>query len=384
MGRMGPRRKTGIEGVHIVKTRWKDGVPNWYVYAWRGGPLIRKHEGHDRPTLTPADALAIGKAVEESKPANQDTLRGLIANYRSDSNPDWKRLADSTKKLWSRCLDGALRKWPEVPLRMFDDPRMVTKVVGWRDSMAGTPRDADIHIACLSRALEYGRLRGKVSINVAKGIPTIYKGGDRAAIIWTDDDFAKARKSKKFTQALLDVIKMASMSGLRRGDLVKVDESEVGEFAIQRKALKRSAGKRRRVVMPLIPEMRAFVEELKTRPRKPGMTTLLVNTFGESWQADGLNSSLYTAIRDADISYIDDEGVKKYKHLHDLRGTYCTKLMTLPGPRMTDQEIAELMGWSVEQVAEIRRLYVDDAAIVVALGKRLANIDVKSIVKSEG
>jgi len=42
------------------------------------------------------------------------------------------------------------------------------------------------------------------------------------------------------------------------------------------------------------------------------------------------------------------------------------------------------MGWSVEQVAEIRRRYVDDAAIVVALGKRLKNIDVKHIVKQQG
>ncbi len=34
------------------------------------------------------------------------------------------------------------------------------------------------------------------------------------------------------------------------------------------------------------------------------------------------------------------------------------------------------MGWAPRQVSEIRRRYVDDAAIVVALGKRLANTDV--------
>ncbi len=45
--------------------------------------------------------------------------------------------------------------------------------------------------------------------------------------------------------------------------------------------------------------------------------------------------------------------------------------------------LSGLMGWKEEQVSEIRRKYVDDGAIVVALGKHIANIGVKSAVKSK-
>ncbi|WP_206241695.1 hypothetical protein [Novosphingobium terrae] len=60
------------------------------------------------------------------------------------------------------------------------------------------------------------------------------------------------------------------------------------------------------------------------------------------------------------------------KTLHDLRGTYATKLMTLPGGSLTNSEIASVMGWSETQVATIRKRYVDEAAIVVAIGRRIA------------
>lgn len=57
--------------------------------------------------------------------------------------------------------------------------------------------------------------------------------------------------------------------------------------------------------------------------------------------------------------------------LHHLRGTFATHLMTHPTAPLTDQEIGDLMGWSNEQVSDIRKRYVDDAASVVALGRHL-------------
>ncbi len=41
---------------------------------------------------------------------------------------------------------------------------------------------------------------------------------------------------------------------------------------------------------------------------------------------------------------------------------------------LTNKEIAKLMAWEEETVSEIRRVYVDDAAVVVALGKRIADV----------
>jgi hypothetical protein len=38
---------------------------------------------------------------------------------------------------------------------------------------------------------------------------------------------------------------------------------------------------------------------------------------------------------------------------------------------LTDEEIANITAWSPGNVARIRRTYVDDAAVVVALSRRI-------------
>jgi len=38
---------------------------------------------------------------------------------------------------------------------------------------------------------------------------------------------------------------------------------------------------------------------------------------------------------------------------------------------LKDQEVAEAMAWSPERVSTIRRVYVDQARVVVAIGKRI-------------
>ena len=141
------------------------------------------------------------------------------------------------------------------------------------------------------------------------------------------------------------------------------------------KALKKSRGKRRTATVPRIPALEALLVDLKQRPRKSGVNTVLVNSFGRSWSSDGFGGS-FNRIRDeARISHVDPEtGEERAKHLHDLRGTFCTKLLLAAqasGQPLTDSEVADLMGWSPEQVAGIRRTYVDQARVIVAIGQRI-------------
>ena len=182
-------------------------------------------------------------------------------------------------------------------------------------------------------------------------------------------------------QALRDVAALAAHTGLRRADLIGLTWAEIGDVAISRIARKKSRGKRRRVVMPILPSLQQLLDDLRTRKRKPGVETVLVTSHGTAWSGNGLSGAFGKAIRETDLHHVDGDGEKRWKHLHDIRGTYATKLMTAPGLNLTDKEIGNLMGWSPEQVAEIRAHYVDDAAIVVALGERLAQAAVKRTVK---
>ncbi len=41
---------------------------------------------------------------------------------------------------------------------------------------------------------------------------------------------------------------------------------------------------------------------------------------------------------------------------------------------LTDQEIANILGWDTKDVAAIRAKYVSDARVVVAIGERIAAV----------
>jgi hypothetical protein len=74
-------------------------------------------------------------------------------------------------------------------------------------------------------------------------------------------------------------------------------------------------------------------------------------TGGSLFSQDYLVS--FNPVRDAaGIYFVDpDTGEKKRKHLHDVRGTFATRLI-LAG--LADTEVAEIMAWSVEKVSGIR------------------------------
>jgi hypothetical protein len=67
-----------------------------------------------------------------------------------------------------------------------------------------------------------------------------------------------------------------------------------------------------------------------------------------------------------------EDKVDRAKTFHDIRGTFAAGLMTLPGGSPTDAQIPTNMGWSARQVGAVRKRYVDEAAIVVAIAERIS------------
>jgi integrase len=358
-----------IKHIHVVRKPRPGKPPFWYIYSHRGGPRIYRHEGWDRPTLDQAALKKLLDSQAKVERVEENTLGGLIRKWRPNS-PEWSGMADSTKKTWGSALDRIEERWGMTPLSVWNDPRMKRKVVEWRDSRSEKPRAADIGVQVLRALLEFGCLRGLVTINVAKGIPQLYRGGNRAEIVWTDEDLgafaAEAKRQNK--QHVLDAARLASLTGLRRGDLTTLTWEEVQENAIVKKAAKKSRGKRRTVTIPRISELDALLDELRTRPRQDDVQTVLVSSKGTPWTPDGLNTAFNSVRDEVGIFHIDEEGNKRAKHIHDLRGTFCTKLMKAG---LADEQVADVMGWSPEQVRGIRRVYVDQGQIAVAIGKRL-------------
>ena len=274
-----------IEGVHFVRKRLAGGSSRWYVYAWRGGPQVMSADGLKKPNLTQEAIEAISaelKIKDAARAPNPTLLLSLIRKWRSQdpnrpSSPEWERLAANTKKTWSSALNAIEAKWGQVPLAVFNDTRMIEKVITWRNSRASTPRAADNGITVLKALLKFGVQHGRLSINVAAGIGALYVNGERAEIIWTDSDlkaFSKAAGEKD--RHVSDAVQLAAVTGLRREDLASLTWAGVRKFAIVKRAAKKSRGRRRFATMPRIPELDAVLDELRARARADGVDTVLV------------------------------------------------------------------------------------------------------------
>lgn len=388
-------RSPVIAGVHFVRKRLAGGGTRWYVYAWRGGPHVMSADGRPKPKLTAVAIDAINRALqtrEDDRAPNPNTLLSLIRMWRSEhpdrpSSPEWDRLAANTKKTWGSALNKIEEKWADVPLAVFDDPRMTQKVIAWRNSRRDTPRAADIGITVLQALLKFGIQHALLSRNVADGITKLYENGQRVDIVWTENDIAafEAAAEPK-DQATVDAVKLAAVTGLRREDLAWLTWAGVREFTLVKEAAKRSAGKRRFATIPRIPELDAVLADLRDRRRMPGVDTVLVTGAGQPWNLDTLSKEVTRIAKKAGIAHVDTPKPGqppriRGKHLHDIRGTFATRLMTTTD--LIDEEIADIMGWSPEEVRRIRTIYVDDHARNVALGRRIARGSVNRDCKPE-
>ena len=310
------------------------------------------------PPLT-AEAASDGKELETSA-----RLSAVIDDYFL--SPEWHSLADSTRRNWKLILERIRKRWGQETTLWWSQPQRVSDVVRWRNESASQPRKADHQITVLHHLLSWARLHGEVSINAAADIPRLYKNGGRAEIIWHDEEIDRFCANAPVQVA--DGMRLVVLTGLRRADLVGLCWHEIESVKISRVTLK-SRRRRKRAIIPMTPTLRDLLAELRTRPRKSGVETVLVNSIGDAWSPDGFGHR-FNAVRDRlDIRHSDG----RKKHLHDVRGTYATQLVRYG---LSDQEIADILGWSANQVADIRKIYVQDDAAIQAIGERIAKASV--------
>lgn len=184
-----------------------------------------------------------------------------------------------------------------------------------------------------------------VASNPALGIRKLHKV-NRADLIWEERHWKAVEDCPGHIKRVLT---LASLTGLRVSDLLRVRWEDVEEDCIVL-----STGKSRgqtEAVIPLHAELQRFLTG-------PGTGVILRNSRGEPWTPDGWQSSWRKA---------QPEGFDR--HLHDIRGTFATRLM-IAG--FTDGQIAVVLGWGAERVAAIRARYVDRSRVARALARQMA------------
>jgi integrase len=191
---------------------------------------------------------------------------------------------------------------------------------------------------------------GKLTVNPCEGIKALYSS-DRSEIIWTDADLARIKPH--CTPEIADATDLAAGTGLRRGDLLRLSWSHVGADAIVIATSK--SNHRREAIVPLYDDLREVLARIPKRA-----TTVLTNSEGRPWSNGAFGNRFNRAKLAA--------GIGSELHFHDLRGTAATRFYVAG---LSERVIAEIMGWSEDNVANIIRKYVDRSAATKAVIRQL-------------
>lgn len=327
------------KGLHTVESKGKT-----YHYAWRGGPRVHGEYG------TPAFHASYQEAVASARAPDPARFRALVTLYKS--SPQFAGLADSTRAAWAPWLDRMAEHFAPLSIAQFDRPTKIQPLIRrWRNKWEKTPRTADYGLQVLSRVLSHAVELGKIGSNPCEGIKQLYSA-DRSGIIWTDADVKQIRAA--CAPEVAWAVDLAAHTGLRRGDLIRLAWTHIGEDAIVLATGK--SRMRREAIIPLYDELRAVLAGIPKRS-----TMVLTHSRSRPWKDDGLGTAINRAKIDAGMAERD-------LHFHDLRGTAATKFY-IAG--LSERVIAEIMGWEEDYVAKIIRRYVGRAAATRAAIERL-------------
>jgi len=338
-----------LVGIHKVKATLASGERVTYYYAWRGGPRMESDPADEH-----AFAAEFFRLTRERKEAAAtgyfpEIIRAYLAS------PEYTGLKDSTRKGYKAAIDTIEAEFHPLRTVAISQPGARRLFLEWRDSMADTPRKADLVMSVLARMLSFALDRETITRNPLEKLGRLADGSRRDAI-WTDDQIARflANAPPKLRLAM----ELARWTGQRQGDLLRLGWSSYDGTHIKLRQGKTGRLVRIRVYSQLKATLDATKREaatILTPTRKKG---------GEvtSWTSDGFRSSWNDVIERAGLA--DDDIT-----FHDLRGTFVTLAYRFHGASI--REIAEITGHS-ERDAEsiIRKHYLAGEGVIERLETR--------------
>lgn len=353
-------------GIHVVTRKRPGKVAVHYVYAWRGGPQVWKQEGGRKPKLTHEIRNRVSRAWRERPaPAGEVTLGDIVEQYLSS---EWfTGLTDEGKSFYRCELPAILDRFGTTPLAAFEDPRMKIDIEDWRLEFRKNARKADKLVQVLRRVLNYGVHLRQVTSNPALGIKRLYSS-NRSAIVWSEEDVRLFRTGSR--ASIAEALDLALCTGFRCADL-----STVTWDAVSRSYIKWSPSKsrgRRTVFIPMLPETWELLERIRNRhaeemaarkphKRRPLPPTILSSSLWKPWGRDSLSTSASDRIAEVGLQV----------HLHDARGNFVTRLAKAG---LAPWEIAGIVGWSVDEVDRMLKIYLHQDEVYKAMAEKIATV----------
>jgi integrase len=323
-----------LKGVHEVRTSGRV-----YYYAWRGGPRLQGSPG------SPEFIAAFEQAHADRKAPTKGAFREIITSYKA--SPAFKKLRPDTQRAYGYHLSTIADKWGDMPLVTLDKPAVRRLFLAWRDSMAATPRTADMALSVLKRLLSWAEEGVLISSNQAKPVGRLHQV-DKSDEIWTAADL-EAFDAKASTE-LRWAVQLGLLTGLRQGDLIRLawNHDEGDAIAV------RTSKTGKRVTIPVTPALRTLLGSIEKR----GPVILTTQRGKRPWTAGGLRASFSKVCEEAGVD----------RTFHDLRRTAATGLISAG---LDNSQVAMIMGWTEADVETMKRRYVSREAVVQAVLAKL-------------
>ncbi len=311
-----------LKGINSKTKTLADGTRRTYWYAWKGGPRLPGKPG-DPEFIAAYNAAAARKVVPHT-----GTLLSILNGFQASST--WIDLAPRTQRDYVKLIKVIEQKFGDFPLSAMSDRRTRGIFMEWRDERAkASRRQADYGWQVLARILSWAHGRGLVSCNPCEKGGRLYRGS-RAEKVWTDAD-EEAFLASAPAHLHLPLI-LALWTGQRQGDLLRLMWPQYDGKVIRLQQSKTGM----RVVIPIGAPLKAALD---VKREKVG--TILLNSDGEPWTADGFRSSWRKACAAAGVVGVT---------FNDLRGTAVTRLAQVEA---SVAQIATITGHSLRDVHAI-------------------------------
>jgi integrase len=301
-----------------VQNRNRDGVHyvGKYAYAWRGGPPVKAPRGTAAFDAEVKRLREVRTPDEPPAPAAgslYSTIEQVIDKYLDSE--DFLRRAPRTQKDYRKLAAIIVEEFGDLPggALAANPDQMRGEFLDWRDSLAKrSKRQADYAYTFLNIVLNWGKKRGKLSVNPCRdhGVEKLYTTNRRDKV-WSDAQIVafKAHASPEIALAM----DLGFWTAQRQGDLLSLPWSAYDGDVIQLTQNKTGA----EVVVPVSGPLKAILD---ATPRKSPV--MLVNQSGIPWSEDGFRVMWAKTCHKAKVANSRKGGVT----FHDLRGTAATRM----------------------------------------------------------
>ncbi|TWI29705.1 tyrosine-type recombinase/integrase [Paracoccus sulfuroxidans] len=332
--------RINLTGVHRVRMKLADGTKREYHYAWRGKGAPRFWSSESDIKVGSADYLAALAACASKGSAAKGKFREVILAFLSSA--EFEKLAPRTKSDMrgsiNHASNGIDKKFGDAPIAAFNDPRIRTTALKWRDSIGG--KVGDDRIRHLQRLVGFGLDRRLLQVHQLREIKSIYRS-NRSEIFWLPDEIETFKLGAP--KHVWRILAVALETGLRPGDLSLLSREHIHRTPHGHRIVVWTKKRRRLASIPVTPRMAELIAETPERQER-----LIVNKGGQPYKHENY-------LGDAVSEWRDILKLRKELRLYDARGTAATRLLDA-GAEL--KEIATHMGWSIKHAAEVIERYV--------------------------